>query len=187
MKKAASIFLRADIQPDDISLLIRWMENPSVTRYLNEAPDIGCSLRQLLQTVPAPMLQFHFNQAGRFFLVCRAEGDAIGFVKLRRRTGLPDAYEIVYAIGEQPLWGQGYGTDALRSALSMVFLQWRGKEVVARIYPENRRSLRSVCACGFRPAPSEGRLLHYRITSEAYLNRKLGISAGAADYKNNPS
>lgn len=36
MKKAASIFLRAEIEMNDIELLIRWMKNPNVTRYLNE-------------------------------------------------------------------------------------------------------------------------------------------------------
>ena len=85
MKKAASIFLRAEITPQDVQLLIRWMENPDVTRYLNEQTNITHSLRRLLSEVPAPMLTFQFNRAGRFFLVCRPGGDAIGFVKLQPR------------------------------------------------------------------------------------------------------
>ena len=40
MKKAASIFLRAEIEMNDIELLIRWMKNPNVTRYLNEDPNV---------------------------------------------------------------------------------------------------------------------------------------------------
>ena len=47
MKKAASIFLRADMNLQDVRLLIHWMENPAVTRYLNEDPDIVSGLRQL--------------------------------------------------------------------------------------------------------------------------------------------
>lgn len=39
MKKAASIFLRAEIEMNDIELLIRWMKNTNVTRYLNEDPN----------------------------------------------------------------------------------------------------------------------------------------------------
>ena len=39
MKKAASIFLRAEIEMNDIELLIRWMKNPNVTRYLNGDPN----------------------------------------------------------------------------------------------------------------------------------------------------
>ena len=34
MKKAASIFLRAEIDRQDLELMIRWMDNPNITRYL---------------------------------------------------------------------------------------------------------------------------------------------------------
>ena len=36
MKKAASIFLRADIKMSDVDNLINWMENPNVARYLRQ-------------------------------------------------------------------------------------------------------------------------------------------------------
>ena len=67
MKKAASIFLRADMNLQDVRLLIHWMENPAVTRYLNEAPDIVSGLRQLADMVPArctPRWQRPFCSAG---------------------------------------------------------------------------------------------------------------------------
>ena len=79
------------------------MENPHITQYLNEKPNIVYSLRQLLLTNPAPMLTFHFNQKGHFFLVCRTTSDAIGFVKLQELPGY-GSYEIVYVIGEERLW-----------------------------------------------------------------------------------
>ena len=62
MKKAASIFLRADMEEHDVEMLIRWMENPNVTRFLNEDTGMAEGLRQLLWTVPAPMLSFRFNR-----------------------------------------------------------------------------------------------------------------------------
>ena len=46
MKKAASIFLRTEIGQQDIALMIRWMDNPNITRYLNEDPHIVPALRQ---------------------------------------------------------------------------------------------------------------------------------------------
>jgi regulator of nucleoside diphosphate kinase len=170
MKKAASIFLRAEIEPRDVELLIHWMENPHITQYLNEEPSVIRSLQQLLLTVPAPMLTFHFNRWGRFFLVCRSNGDTIGFVKLRE---LPErgAYEIVYVIGEETLWGHGYGESAICSALAMVFGEWRGRKVIAKIYPENQRSIRSVCACGFRRSSADGSMLLYSITMDEYLQQ----------------
>mgnify|MGYP004679355887 FL=1 len=84
MKKAASIFLRAEITPRDVEWLIQWMGDPQVTRYLHEETDIVQSLRRLLVSVPAPMLTFQFNRWGRFFMVCcQNDGSAIGFVKLK--------------------------------------------------------------------------------------------------------
>ena len=39
----------------------------------------------------------------------------------------------------------------------------------AEIEPENQRSIRSVCACGFRQDNTDGSMLLYRITVEQYL------------------
>ena len=169
MKKAASVFLRTEIYPEDIPLLIRWMENPHVTRYLNEDENIAASLRTLARSVPAPMLTWRFNQGGRFFLICQADDTPIGYIRLR--TMQADAVEIVYVIGEESLWGNGYGKQALHAALSRAFLQKRVDKIVAKIHLENQRSIRSVCACGFRPVPQPGHLRHYRMTMDDYLER----------------
>ena len=78
-------------------------------------------------------------------------------------------HEIVYAIGEESLWGRGYGKGAVRSALSAAFLDSRAERVIARIDPENTRSIRSVCACGFSHCGKEGKLHLYDLTQERYL------------------
>ena len=82
MKKAASVFLRTEMTLRDVELLSQWMENPIITRYLNEMPGVSDSLRDLAGKIPAPLLALRFNQEGRFFLVCEKDGEAIGFVKL---------------------------------------------------------------------------------------------------------
>lgn len=171
MTKAASIFLRAEITPRDVELLIQWMGDPQVTRYLHEETDIVQSLRRLLVSVPAPMLTFQFNRWGRFFMVCcQDDGSAIGFVKLKALSSLPGAYEIVYVIGDASLWGNGYGKAAIRSALSTAFFDWRAKQVIARVYSGNVRSLRSVRSCGFSCEYQDDRLSRHRITMADYLN-----------------
>lgn len=150
--------------------MIRWMDNPNITRYMNEDPHIVSALRQLSMTVPAPMLTYHFNRMGHFFLVCLEDGSTVGFVKLNRLSE-PGAYEIVYAIGEDALWGHGFGEGAIRAALAKVFLEWRAEKVIAKIVPQNQRSIRSVCACGFQKYGVDGQLLRYSITTEAYLQQ----------------
>ena len=175
MKKAASIFLRAEINPQDVKALIRWMGNPQVTRYLHEEADVVQTLRRVLVTVPAPMLTFQFNQWGRFFMVCAADGSAISFVNLKVLSSSPGAYEIVYVIGEEALWGNGYGEAAIRTALSTAFFDWRARQVLARVYAGNTRSIRAVRACGFSCEHRDERLFRYRITMSDYLEHVQAI------------
>ena len=94
MKKAASIFLRADITHRDVESLAGWMKNPHVTRYLNEDSRVGDQLLRMAGTVPEPLLTC------RFFLVSLEE-EAIGFVKLKQQER--DCWEVVFAIGDQTL------------------------------------------------------------------------------------
>ena len=93
MKKAASAFLRMEICHADITRMIRWMRNPNVTKYLNEAPDVAQSLEQLVRSVPEPMYQYHLSRTGHFFMVCHQENESVGFVKL-----LPTAMDALGAV-----------------------------------------------------------------------------------------
>ena len=148
MKKAASIFLRADIVQEDIRRLTLWLQNQRVTRFLNEDARVVDELNRLLADVPAPMLRYHMNQQGRFFLVCPEGGGPIGFLKLREHA--VGTYEMVIVIGDDTLRGNGDGRQAVRAAVAKVFLEWRGRSLTARIYHGNTRSVGLVCGCGFR-------------------------------------
>ena len=167
MKKAASAFLRMEICHADITRMIRWMRNPNVTKYLNEAPDVAQSLEQLVRSVPEPMYQYHLSRTGHFFMVCHQENESVGFVKLLP-TAMEGAYEIVYVIGEDALWGHGLGQQAVRSALSKAFLHLRADRVVAKVMPQNLRSIRCVRACGFQQMAEMPRLVRFEITFDAY-------------------
>ena len=138
MKKAASAFLRMEICHADITRMIRWMRNPNVTKYLNEAPDVAQSLEQLVRSVPEPMYQYHLCRTGHFFMVCHQENESVGFVKL-----LPTATEGAY-------------------------LHLRADWVVAKVMPQNLRSIRCVRACGFQQMAEMPRLVRFEITFDAY-------------------
>ena len=169
MKKAASIFLRADVEPADVQDLANWMEDREVTRYLNEERGTAERLRKLAASVPAPMLTHHFNQRGRFFMACGGDEGAVGFVKLKE---MEDArcYEIVFAIGDQTLWGNGYGSQAVQAAESRAFLDWRARKLTAKIYHGNVRSVRTVLRCGFREERRLENLFCYSITQAEYFD-----------------
>lgn len=138
MKKAASAFLRMEICHADITRMIRWMRNPNVTKYLNEAPDVAQSLEQLVRSVPEPMYQYHLCRTGHFFMVCHQENESVGFVKL-----LPTATEGAY-------------------------LHLRADRVVAKVMPQDLRSIRCVRACGFQQMAEMPRLVRFEITFDAY-------------------
>ena len=138
MKKAASAFLRMEICHADITRMIRWMRNPNVTKYLNEAPDVAQSLEQLVRSVREPMYQYHLCRTGHFFMVCHQENESVGFVKL-----LPTATEGAY-------------------------LHLRADRVVAKVMPQNLRSIRCVRACGFQQMAEMPRLVRFEITFDAY-------------------
>lgn len=169
MKKAASIFLRADMEPRDVKNLSGWLENQRVTRYLNESERMPEQLRLLLENTPAPLLTCRFNQQGRFFLVCDETEDSIGFVKLRRQED-EGCYELVFAIGDETLWGNGYGSQAVQAAQRRAFFDWRARKMIAKIYHGNLRSQRTVLGCGFREERRMEALSCYSITLEEYLS-----------------
>ncbi|MCI2057459.1 MAG: GNAT family N-acetyltransferase [Oscillibacter sp.] len=169
MDKAASIFLRTQIEPQDVRNMADWMRNKRVTKYLNEAEDVSGQLEQLVDALPPPLLACRLNQRGRFLLVCREHRDSIGFVRLVRQPE-PDSYEVVFAIGDEELWGNGFGSQALQEAQKQAFLDWRARKLTAKIYADNVRSMNTVRRCGFTCEKRQDSLARYSITMDEYLD-----------------
>ena len=91
----------------------------------------------------------------------------MGFVKMLP-TAMEGAYEIVYVIGENALWDHGLSQQAVRSVLSKAFLHLRADRVVAKVMPQDLRSIRCVRACGFQQMAEMPRLVRFEITFDAY-------------------
>lgn len=98
---------------------------------------------------------------------CHQENESVGFVKLLP-TAMEGAYEIVYVIGENARWDHGLSQQAVRSVLSKAFLHLRVDRVVAKVMPQNLRSIRCVRACGFQQMAEMPRLVRFEITFDAY-------------------
>lgn len=136
MKKAASIFLRAEIEMNDIELLIRWMKNPNVTRYLNEDPNVVYSLRRISQSVPEPMLTYHFNRTERFFFGLPRRGRSHrlrqaaqnrGKRRLRNRL----CHRRGGALGAR-LWKRRHSLRTVNGAFGMARQQGCGKDLYGK-------------------------------------------------------
>ena len=172
MKKAASVFLRAQITAQDVDLLIQWLEDPQVTRYLNEESCAADELRSLLRSVPEPLYGMRLSREGRFCIACGEDGSAVGFVRLVR-CGAAGEYEIVFAVGRTQLWGNGYGSAAVRAAVNTAFFELRASRIIANIYAENLRSMAVVRACGFVCERADGPLHRYVLTDRMMLDALL--------------
>lgn len=140
--------LRTELSETDLQLLIRWMSNEHVYRFLNEHQQITAQLKDIYDA-RLPVITPLFNRNGRFFIICTGGGQAIGF--LRMEYAPDNAVELVIAIGEESMWGQGYGRASLTEALKVAFFELRRERIIAHIYNENTRSRHLFVSRGFVP------------------------------------
>lgn len=82
----------------------------------------------------------------------------------------PDnAVEFVIAIGEESMWGQGYGRACLSEALKVAFFDLRKEKVIAHIYKENTRSQHLFSSRSFVPHREGQSLTEYRLSYSDYI------------------
>ncbi|MGN0746011.1 MAG: GNAT family N-acetyltransferase [Aristaeellaceae bacterium] len=162
-------FLRTDLSGEDLQLLIRWMSNEHVYRFLNEHQQIAAQLKQIYDA-RLPVFTPLFNRNGRFYMICAGGGQAIGFLRLQYAAD--NAAELVIAIGEEAMWGRGYGRAALAEALRVAFFELRREKIIAHIYHENTRSRQMFMNRGFVPCRTDERLGEYQLTCSEYLRAR---------------
>lgn len=172
MKKAASVFLRAEITRSDIENIINWLENESVTRYMQDGLDSAQMLRELVDDMPEHLYSLKLCDGGIFYIIDGAldedeEPVPVGFLRLEEYAHR--RYELVFAVGREELWGCGIGKAAVRDALSKVFFEHRADSVRALVHRENSRSTHVLLGSGFRPGYNGGRLMEYSLSFRDYL------------------
>ncbi len=134
----STILLKNEITQADLAAFERWMNNAAVTRYLNEHRQISAHLRAVREA-RLPVLMPLFNRDGRFWMIC-ADDAPVGFLRAVYR---PDnAAELVVAIGEETMWGRGFGRRGVQEGLQRVFFEMRREEAVVHIARGNVRSER---------------------------------------------
>jgi RimJ/RimL family protein N-acetyltransferase len=168
--RAVRVSLKQEVTRNDALTIMKWMENHEVTKYLNEISNIASEIRNTIQRVNLTIMTHLFNRNGSFYIICTDESHPIGFLKLV--YGNKEA-EMVIVIGDKNKWGQGLGTEAIEQGLNQAFFQWRMPRVIAKINPENNRSIKAFEKSGFH---FERELIHsslYSISLEEYIKRCL--------------
>lgn len=168
MKKAASVFLRTNITVDDAYKLIEWLENKEITKYLNESPEATDEIRTVVASLNTHLLTYHFNRYGRFFMIDTDSGNTIGFIRLAEMK-IDNAYEIVIVIGDKTKWGQGYGRNALKKCLQILFFDLRADMLLANIHVENIHSIHLFEKSGLYREKENRNTVRYKISKHEFL------------------
>jgi len=160
------ISLCPEITRADALTLMDWLEDECVTHYLSDSRHVSRFIEQVVGRVQLPILTHLFNQGGRFFMAYDRHDVPVGFVRLVK-TG-PDC-EMVLVIGNRDKWGHKLGTCAIREGMKLAFFDMQAEKLVAKIHPDNARSLRAFQRCGFLLESQTPALTSFAMTSARYL------------------
>ena len=160
------ISLCPEITRQDALKLMDWLQDEDVTRFLSDSHGVSRMIEQVIGRVQLPILTHLFNRGGRFFMVCDRHDVPVGFVRLVK-TGRD--CEIVLAVGNRDNWGRKLGASAIRESMKLAFFEMRADRLIAKIHPDNTRSLRAFLRSGFELQGQTSTMSSLVMGSERYL------------------
>lgn len=160
------VSLCPEITRSDALKLMDWLEDECVTRHLSDSRHVSRFIEQVVGRVHLSILTHLFNQGGRFLMVCDRHDVPVGFVRLVKSGPV---CEMVLVIGSRDNWGRQLGASAIREAMKFAFFEMRVAKLIARIHPDNARSLKVFQRCGFLLENQTPGLKSLAMTSERYL------------------
>lgn len=171
------VSLCPEITRSDALKLMDWLEDECVTRHLSDSRHVSRFIQQVIDRVQLPILTHLFNQGGRFFMACDRDDLKVGFVRLVK-TG--STCEMVLVIGNRDNWGRQLGASAIREAMKIAFFEMRAERLIAKIHPDNARSVKVFQRCGFPLESQSPGLKCFAMSSERYLRLLRESPAGRA-------
>ncbi|MBO1015788.1 GNAT family N-acetyltransferase [Achromobacter sp. SD115] len=146
--------------------LMDWLEDERVTCYLSDSRHVSRFIEQAIDRTQLPILTHLFNQGGRFFMAYDRHDVPVGFVRLVK-TGTD--CEIVLVIGDCDNWGRNLGASTIREGMKLAFLDMRAQKLIAKIHPDNARSLKTFLRTGFLLESETPTLKSFSMTAGRYL------------------
>jgi UDP-4-amino-4,6-dideoxy-N-acetyl-beta-L-altrosamine N-acetyltransferase len=141
MIKGKKIILRA-LEKNDLERCWKWINNPEVTK--NMGTSIPKSMheeeRWYEETQKSDKKKIFAIQVGKKH-VGNIGLDNIDYCNRKAALGI--------VIGEQNYWNKGYGSDAIKTLLSLAFNELNLHKVHLCIFPSNKRAIRCYRKCGF--------------------------------------
>ncbi|MBN1179255.1 MAG: GNAT family N-acetyltransferase [Anaerolineae bacterium] len=135
------------VERDDLPRYVKWFGDPEVRRHL-------------LVYLPFSLTQeerWYEGLVGRLergsdvvLAVDTLEGVHIGSIGLHSIDWKSRHAELGITIGDKGHWGQGYGTDAIRTLLRLAFAEMNLHRVYLRVDADNMRGIHCYQKCGFQ-------------------------------------
>lgn len=150
--------LRA-VEREDIPRFVKWLNDSEVTRYLTMYLPFSRAQEE-------GWFEQHLKDEKSCVLAIETmEGEHIGSVGLHDIHWKDRSAQLGVFIGERDLWGQGYGTDAVRALLRLAFHEMALHRITLRVFDFNLRAIRCYRKCGFS---QEGCLREAHFTKGRY-------------------
>jgi len=125
---------------------LRWFKNSVITRYLNN------DFKDLTLVKERNKIKsFRKDKSKMVWSIYTKEGVHIGDTGLHSldlKRNKKATWGIV--IGEKSYWGQGYGTDTLKTVLKFCFAKLKLNRVELSVYPPNIAGFKLYTKCGFK-------------------------------------
>lgn len=141
--KGTLVDLRA-VEPDDIPLLARWLNDPEVMEYWGR-PGYTVSVPEVESQ---ERLQSARGTSHKYIIQAKS-GEAIGQIDFYDLDWQNRSAWTSIMVGEQSFWSGGYGTDAMRTLLGYLFRQLQLHRVALNVHETNVRAQRSYGKNGF--------------------------------------
>jgi UDP-4-amino-4,6-dideoxy-N-acetyl-beta-L-altrosamine N-acetyltransferase len=132
------------VEREDIPTFVRWFNDPEVREFL--VMDRPLSMAEEERWFEGQLE----DQNSELFAIETADGVHIGNIGLHNVNWQHRRAELGIIIGEKEYWGQGYGSDAVRTALRFAFETMNLHRVSLRVYEDNARGIRAYEKCGFQ-------------------------------------
>ena len=128
----------------DLPSMVRWNNDPDLQYYVDS---------DLPKTLPECEAWFARNVprlSYRLFAIEDDQGRLIGDLELDHISWRRREAELRIRIGEKERWNEGYGTDAVKTLLSLAFGPMGLRRLYLKVYRFNHRAIRCYEKNGFR-------------------------------------
>ncbi len=145
MYDGSLVRLRAIEIDDDLPVLHRWFNDAEVTYYLaSRYPRSRDTIRELTASWGPMSLG-----SARFLVERRDSGDPVGLVALRDAAPENREAELDLLIGERSAWGQGFGTDTVRTTCRFGFEEMGLHRIQLFVFADHAAAIKVYERVGF--------------------------------------